>query len=130
MPRRVYIVHWVVGGVGVQVLCPRAVYVSLERILLQEPPRVRVVVPAPQVVRPAVIQRRTGKLDVVLYARHRFLHARFFVPERIIDVFLRTVQCSVLHPYQVGRAPLRIVMVDPVCAPFDLLSVLRFSPRC
>ena len=59
MPRRVYIVHWVVGGVGVQVLCPRAVYVSLERILLQEPPRVRVVVPAPQVVCPTVIQRVT-----------------------------------------------------------------------
>ena len=57
MPRWVYIVHWVVGGVGVQVLCPRAVYVSLERILLQEPPGIRVVVPAPQVVRPAVIQR-------------------------------------------------------------------------
>lgn len=57
MPRRIHIVHRVVGGVGVQVLCPRAVYVSLERILLQEPPRVRVVVPAPQVVCPAVIQR-------------------------------------------------------------------------
>ena len=60
MSRRVYIVHRVVGGVGVQVLCPWAVDVSLERILLQEPPGVRVVVPAPQVVRPAVVQPSTS----------------------------------------------------------------------
>ena len=91
MPRRVYIVHRVVGGIGVQVLCPWAVYVSLERILLQEPPGVGVIMPAPQVVRPAVVQRGAGKLDVVLYARHRLFHARFFVPERIVDVFLRSV---------------------------------------
>ena len=38
MPRRVYIVHRVVGGVGVQVLCPRAVRIAAHRILLNGDP--------------------------------------------------------------------------------------------
>ena len=67
MSRRIDIVHRVVLGVGVQVLRPRAVNIPLERILLQESARVWVIVPAAEIVRPAVVQRRPCKLDVVYH---------------------------------------------------------------
>ena len=50
MSRRIRVVCRVVGGIGVQVLCPRAVRIAAHRILLQEPACVRIIVTARQIV--------------------------------------------------------------------------------
>ena len=114
MPRRIDIVHRVVGGVGVQVLRPWAVCFALERILLQESACVRVIVPAAEIVCPAVVQRSPCKLDVVYHRACALFDLLFFVPKRIVDVFFCPVQASVLRPYQVCGASPRIIMINPV----------------
>ena len=114
MPRRIDIVHRVIRGVGIQVLRPWAVCFAFERILLQESARVRIIVPAAEVVRPAVVQHSSCELDVVYHRTRALFDLFFFVPKRIVDVFFCPVQASVLRPYQVCGASPGIIMIDPV----------------
>ena len=124
MPCWVCIVCRVVGGIGVQVLCPRAVWVSAYRILLQEPPCVRVVVARTQVIQPCIVLYSACKLHIVLDATDSFFVFRIVFPKSVIRIALCAIQCAAcIRSDDVGYAAPDIVMVNPILA-FRLIGVV------
>ena len=91
MPCRVNVVHRVIRRIRVQVLRPRAVRVSAYRILLEEAPCVRVVMPAGQIVQPIAVLHRACELHFVLDRGCRRGAAAVVLAERVIDVVFRPV---------------------------------------
>ena len=117
MPRWVCIVCRVVGGIGVQVLRPRAVRVSTYCILLEEPPRVRVVVARTQVIQPCIVLYSACKLHIVLDATDSFFVFRIVFTKSVVRIALCAIQCAAcIRSDDVGYAASDIVVIDPILA--------------
>ena len=116
MPSRIDIIYRVVAGIGVQVLGPGAVPVSLVAVLLQEPPYVGIIVPRSHVVQPATIAHAPAILDVVLHLAEA--GALVLLPKGIVLVPLRipVPRGPLLSQYDAPHAGLHVVMVELVRA--------------